>query len=177
MNLITYTALFRELARRHKSIGASPENGRFMRIFISADPIQKQIDTVEYYDSLRNRLKAKAGQAFFVLENYQTDYADNEGDYYARELKGAFFVLMLVAKDDHNARDVAVAACEQIGEQLLAAAIAQLRDEHQVHTSLNDAWAEHIGPIGDGHVGVRVNLSWKEPATAALTYNPDHFTS
>ena len=177
MNLTTYTALFRDLARRHKAIAATPENERFLRIFISADPIQKQIDTVGFYDALRSRLKAKEGQPFFVLENYQTEYGDNQGDYYTRELRGAFFILQLVKPGDYNARDVAVAHCEEVGEQLLAAAIEQLRDEHQVHTSLNDAWSEHIGPIGDGHVGVRINLSWREPATQELTFNPDHFTA
>ena len=176
MNLTTYTDLFRELARRHKAIQATPDNERFLRIFISADPVQKQIDTVGFYDALRSRLKAKEGQAFFVLENYQTDYGDNEGDYYSRQLHGAFFVLQLVKPGDYNARDVAVAHCEQIGEQLLAAAIEQLREQHQVRISLNDAWSEHIGPIGDGHVGVRLNLSWREPATQELSYNPDHFT-
>jgi len=177
MNLTTYTDLFRELARRHKAIQATPDNARFLRIFISADPVQKQIDTVEFYDVLRSRLKAKEGQPLLVVQNYQVDYADNQGDYYSRQLHGAFLVLELARVGDPDARDVAVAHCEAIGEQVLAAAIEQLRDEHQVYVSLNDCWADHIGPIGDGHVGVRMNLSWKEGASEELSYNPDHFTA
>lgn len=175
MHLPAYTALFRDLAQRHKLIAATPENGRFMRILISADPIQKQIDTTEFYTSLRTRLKAPAGQAVFVLENYQVDYTDNEGDYFARHVQGAFFVLQKVALSDYDARDAAIGACELVAEQVLAAAVVQLRTQHRVRVSLGDAWAEHIGPIGDGHVGVRVNLAWHEPATQELTFNPDNF--
>jgi hypothetical protein len=177
MHLDTYTDLFRELARRHKAIAASPTNGRFMRIFISADPVQKQIDTVEFYTSLRSKLKAPIGQPVLVVQNYQVDYGDNQGDYFSRQLHGAFLVLQQVKLDDPDARDVAVANCELIGEQVLAAALQQLRDQYEVFVSLNDCWSEHIGPIGDGHVGVRVNLSWKEGASEELTYNPDLFTA
>jgi hypothetical protein len=58
MRLNTYNQLLSELARRHKAIAAAPENGRFMRIFISADPVQKQLDLMEFYRSLRSKLKA-----------------------------------------------------------------------------------------------------------------------
>jgi hypothetical protein len=176
MHLLAYTDLFRSLARRHKAIAATPANGRFMRIFISADPIQKQIDLSEWYNALRTKLQAPIGQAYFVLENYQVDYDDNGGDYFSRKVAGAFLVLRKVKTDDYDARDVAVDACERIAEQLLAAAVPLLREQQRVDISVGDAWAEHVGPLADGFVGVRLNLSWQEPATEELTYTPDAFT-
>jgi hypothetical protein len=177
MHLLAYTSLFRELARRHVDIAATPENGRFVRIFISADPVQKQMDLSEFFSFLSDRMRLKPGEACLICENYQVDYDDNNGDYYSRKCDGAFLVLRQVEPDNHNARDAAVDACERIAEEVLAAAIEQLREVHHAYVSVGDAWAEHIGPIGDGHVGVRLNLAWKEPATSALTFNPTKFSN
>ena len=175
MHLLTYTDLFRRLAATHKAIRATPDNGRFLRILLSADPIQKQIDLSEFYNMLRSGLDAPAGQPFLVLENYQVDYDDNGGDYLSRKLAGAFFVLQLVALDDYAARDAAITSCEQVAEQVLAAAVDRLRALPSTYVTVGEAFSEHIGPIGDGHVGVRVNFSWSEGATPELTYNPDFF--
>lgn len=175
MHLLTYTALFSELARRHVAIQASPENGRFMRLLISFDPVQKQLDLSEFYGKLRSGLKAKAGQPFLVVENYQADYDDNHGDYFSRKLNAAFLVLQYCQLDDYAARDAAIDQCERIAEQVFAAALERLRDDYQVYVSVGDAWTEHIGPIADGHVGVRLSFSWKENATENLTYDPSNF--
>ncbi len=175
MNLTAYTALFRDLATRHVAIRQTPANSRFLRILISSDPVQKQLDLSEFYGALRSRLKAPLGQPFLVLENYQVDYADNDGDYFSREHQGAYLVLQKVKMDDYDGRDVAIAACEEVAEELLAAVVHQLRQQYQARVSVRDAFAEHVGPIADGHVGVRVNFSWAESATEELTYNPAKF--
>lgn len=177
MHLLTYNALFKGLAQRHNAIQATATNNRFVRIFLSEDPVQKQVDITEFYDVLRNKLQAKVGQPFFVLQNYQVDYGDNDGDYFNRKVQGAYYVLQKVKVGDHDGRDAAVDACERIAEQILAAAVHALRAEHQVGISVGDAWAEHIGPIAVDHVGVRINLAWTDPATQELTYNPDFFTT
>ena len=178
MRLDTYNQLLSELARRHKAIAATPQNGRFLRIFISADPVQKQIDLMEFQNSLRSLLQAPAGQPFLLAENYQVDYGDNQGDYFSREFRGAYLVLQRVAdKNNYPARDAAVAHCETIAEQLLGALVAQLRDEHQADISVRDAWLEHIGPLSDLSVGVRLNFTWREPAAEGLVYDEDHFTA
>lgn len=175
MRLDTYHALLADLARRHKAIAATPQNGRFLRIFISADLVQKQLDIMNFSASLRSRLKAPEGQPFLVAENYQVDYGDNQGDYLSRELRGAYLVLQRAGKDDYAAREAAVANCETIAEQLLALLVQQLRDEHHVEMSVGDAWLEHVGPLEDTSLGVRLNFSWKEPATQDLTFNADLF--
>ncbi len=177
MRLDTYNQLLGNLARRHKKIAATAQNGRFMRIFISTDPVQKQLDLMDFYKSLRSALKAPVGQPFLIAENYQVDYGDNQGDYFSREFRAAYLVLERVDVDNYAARDAAVAHCETIAEQLLGALVAQLRAEHAADISVRDAWLEHIGPLSDKSVGVRLNFTWREPAAEDLVYNKDHFTA
>lgn len=177
MRLDTYHNLLSELARRHKAIQATPENGRFSRIFISADPVQKQIDLLNFQNGMRSGLKAPPGQPYLVAENYQVDYADNDGDYFSRELRGAYLVLQRADTQNYPARDAAVAHCETVAEQLLAALVEQLREQHAARISVRDAWLEHIGPLTDTSVGVRLNFSWSEPATDELVYDDTLFTT
>lgn len=175
MRLNTYNDLLKDWARRHKAIAATPKNGRFLRIFISADPVQKQLDLMEWYRSLRSKLDAKEGQPYLVAQNYQVDYGDNNGDYLSRDLTGAFLVLQRAPKDDYDARDKAVATCEEIAEQVFAGLALQLRTEHRCYLTEGETWLEHIGPLDELSVGVRLNFSFRDGATEELTYNPDLF--
>ena len=175
MRLDTYNLLLSELARRHKAIAHTPKNVRFLRIFISADPVQKQLDLMEFYRSLRSKLKAPEGQPFMVAQNYQVDYGDNDGDYFDREFQAAYLVLQRVKIDDFEARDQAVANCEAIAEQLLAAVVYELRENHSADISVRDAWLEHVGPLEDNSIGVRMNFTWKEGASEELTYDDTLF--
>jgi hypothetical protein len=177
MRLDTYHHLLSELGRRHKAIAATPENGRFSRIFISADPVQKQIDLIGFQNGTRSGLKAPQGQPYLVAENYQLDYGDNAGDYLSREFRGAYLVLQRADAQNYPARDAAVANCERIAEQLLAALVEQLREEHAADISVRDAWLEHIGPLADTSVGARMNFTWSESATKDLVYDEAHFTA
>jgi hypothetical protein len=178
MRITTYHELLSDLARRHKAIAATSQNGRFLQIFISADPVQKQVDIMQFQNAQRSELKAPFGQPYLVAENYQVDYGDNEGDYLSREFRGAYLVLMRADRNDYAARDRAVAACEEIAEQLLAALVEELRgDEHRAYINVREAWLEHIGPLADSSVGVRMGFTWREPANDELVYNPDHFTA
>jgi hypothetical protein len=178
MRLTTYHDLLRELARRHKGIAATPQNGRFLQIFISADPVQKQVDIMQFQNAQRSELKALPGQAYLVAENYQVDYGDNEGDYLSREFRGAYLVLQRADRNNYAARDKAISDCEDIAEQLLAALVEQLRgEEHQAYITVREAWLEHIGPLADSSVGVRMGFAWRESGNEELVYNPDLFTA
>jgi hypothetical protein len=175
MRLQAYTDLFKDLAARSRAIQYTPANERFMRLTVSADPIARQLDLSDFQTKLRSKLKALKGQPFLVLQNYQLDYGDNGGGHFTREPHGAFYVLQASAVGDAEARDAAIDACEGVAEELLAAAIHRLHATYRVRVSLNDCFAEHIGPIGDHYVGVRMNFSWKEAATPDLTYDPTKF--
>lgn len=175
MRLNIYNELLSERARRHKAIAHTPQNGRFMRIFISADPVQKQLDLMEFQRSLRSKLKAPEGQPFLVAQNYQVDYGDNNGDYLSRELQGAYMVLQRAKVDDYESRDQAVANCELIAEQVLAALVYDLREQHEAYLTVADAWLEHVGPLEDTSIGVRMNFLFRDPATEELTYDDTLF--
>lgn len=176
MRLLAYTQLFKAAAAAHVAIQCTPENNRFILVQISADPIVKQLDLTQFYDYLKNKLKAPVGQAFFVLQNYDLDYEDNDGDNLRRVPQGAFYVLMRVKPGDVAARLAAVDACEEIAEEILAYVVHYHQENYQVRMSVRDAFAEHIGPIGDSQVGVRMNFRWSESATLDLTYKPAKFS-
>jgi hypothetical protein len=176
MRLTAYTQLFRAAAAAHVSIQYTPENGRFLRVLIASDPIAKQLDLANFYEALRSKLKAKPGQAFLVLQNYDLDYDDNGGEHLSRLPQGAFYVLQQVAGGDYDARDAAIDACEEIAEDLLAYVVHHHRQNYKIRMSVRDAFAEHVGPIGTNHYGVRMNFRWSETATQDLTYNPAKFS-
>lgn len=176
MRLQAYTDLFQDLAARNLAIQYTAANQRFMRITVSADPIARQLDLTDFYTKLKSKLKALKGQPFLVLQNYQLDYGDNGGDHFTRAPHGAYYVLQAITPGNAEERDAAIDACEGVAEDLLAAAIHQLRAAYRVRISLNDCFAEHIGPIGDFYVGVRMNFSWNETATRELTYDPTKFS-
>ncbi|SHL25951.1 hypothetical protein [Hymenobacter psychrotolerans] len=169
-----YTNMGRELARRHVAIQHSPEQCRFLRILISSDPIQKQLDLNEFYTSLRNKLDLREGKAALILENYQADYGDNDGDFYAKYHHSSFLVLKLTEAGDFDGRDAVIDECEEIGEDLMGAIIAQLR-EAGLQISPDDVLQEAVGPIAQVMVGCRFNYVFRSAATQALTYKPSKF--
>ncbi|WP_210519889.1 hypothetical protein [Hymenobacter terricola] len=179
MRHLEYTQLFRDLATRHVDIRHGQDGGtRFLRILLSSDPIQRQLDLSEFQNGLKNRIKLAGGLACLVLENYEADYTDNDGDYYARIHRGAFLVLKLTKTDDFDGRDQAIDDCERIGEDLLGAFIRALRGrEVPLRITANDIMGECVGPVGDNFYGCRYSFTYASPATEDLTFNPDKFTS
>jgi len=169
-----YTVMCRQLAQRHKEIQHSPEQCRFVRILISSDPIQKQLDLSEFYTSLRTKLDMREGMAAMVLENYQADYSDNDGDFYAKFHHSAFLVLKRIDVNDYDGRDDALDDCERIGEELMGALIERLQSAG-LHITPDDVMQEAIGPIGDVLVGARFHYVFRSTATQALTYQPTKF--
>lgn len=178
MRHLEYTTLFRELATRHRDIQHRADQVRFVRLILSSDPIQKVMDFQEFYDGLRNKINLKSGQACLVLENYQADYTDNEGDFFGKVHHAAFLVLKLVPTGDYDRRDQVIDECEGIGEELLGAAIARLRAmERPIRISPGDILQEAVGPIGDHFYGARFNFSFRSAATGELTYDATKFLS
>ncbi|WP_310391569.1 hypothetical protein [Hymenobacter sp.] len=178
MRHLAYTALFRDLATRHVDIRHAQDDGgtRFLRILISSDPIQRQLDLSEFHGSLRNRLKLAGGQACLVLENYEVDYLDSDGDYIGRVHRGAFLVLKLTKADDYDGRDRAVDDCERIGEEVMGAAIAHLRGLG-LRITPADVLGECVGPVGDHFYGCRFSFTYMSHATVDMTFNPEKFST
>ena len=178
MRHLEYTTLFRDLATRHLGIRHGPTRLRFVRMLISSDPVQKMLDYQEFTDGLRTSLNLTDGSACLILENYQSDYSDNEGDFFGKQHHGAFLVLKLVPPGGYDRRDEVIDECEAIGEELMAAAIEQLRARQPVvRITPADVMQEAIGPVGDNFYGVRFNFSFRSSATEELTYDPTKFSS
>jgi hypothetical protein len=178
MRHLEYTTLFRDLATRHLGIQHRPDQLRFVRMLISSDPVQKLLDYQEFTDGLRTALDLRNGQACLILENYQSDYSDNDGDFFGKEHHGAFLVLKPVGEGAYDRRDEVIDECEAIGEELMGAAIARLRaGTPGARISPADVMQEAIGPVGDGFYGVRFNFTFRSPATEELTYDPTKFLS
>ena len=176
MRHLEYTTLFRDLARRHRLIQHRPDQVRFVRLILSADPVQKVMDFQEFYDGLKNKINLTGGQACLVLENYQADYTDNEGDFFGKVHHAAFLVLQSVPLGDYDRRDQVIDACEAMGEELMGAAIALLRArERPIRISPGDVLQEAVGPVGDHFYGARFNFSFRSAATGELTYDPTKF--
>lgn len=176
MRHLEYTTLFRELARRHLAIQHRADQVRFVRLILSADPVQKVMDFQEFYDGLKHKIKLTGGQACLVLENYQADYTDNDGDFFGKVHHAAFLVLQLVPGGDYDRRDEVIDACEAIGEELMGAAIVLLRArERSIRISPGDVLQEAVGPISDHFYGARFNFSFRSAATGELTYDPTKF--
>ncbi|WP_201980339.1 hypothetical protein [Hymenobacter rubidus] len=178
MRHLEYTTLFRTLAERHLQVQHRPDQVRFVRLILSSDPLQKVMDFEEFYGGLKHKIDLRDGSACLVLENYQADYSDNDGDFTGKEHHGAFLILRPVKAGDYDQRDAVIDACEAIGEDIMAAAIAQLRArERPVRISPGDVLAEAVGPVGSHFYGARFNFSFRSPATPELCYDPTKFSS
>jgi hypothetical protein len=177
MRHTAYTELFRDLAKRHVDIRHEQGGGtRFVRIIISSDPVQRQLDLSEFQAGLKNRIKLTGGQACLVLENYETDFIDRDGDYTGRVQRGAFLVLKLTKQNDYDDRDEAIEACETICEEIMGAVIQHIRGLGNRITTA-DLLGEAVGPVGDNFYGCRFSFSFMSHATEDLFFKPEKFTA
>lgn len=175
MRLKEYTALFRELARRHVAIQHSPTECRFLRVTLSTDPIARRLDLEELYNSLRTKLKAGY---FLVLQTYETDYEDNVSDNLKKEFHGAIMVMGKVKTGDFDQLEEVLDRTEEIGEELMGTVLHTFRTDFtppMKFMTAKDITAEKIGPVGDNHYGTRFNFSFQETANAALKHKPDKY--
>ncbi|GAB3233015.1 hypothetical protein GCM10027346_20660 [Hymenobacter seoulensis] len=169
-----YTSMCRLLASTHKDIQHSADQCRFLRILISTDPVQKQLDLSEFYSSLRTRLDLPGDRAAMVVENYQADYDDNKGDAYHKFHHSSFMILKKVEVGDFDGRDAAIDETERIGEELIATLIEQL-NEAGMYITPAEVMQEAVGPINQILVGCRFNYVFRSSARRALTHNPDNY--
>ena len=171
-----YAALFKGLAERHVRIRHRDDSPRFARIIVSVDPMQRVMDLAELQTTLLGRfLQPGAGEQVLVLESMQTQFADNNGDNYTRQCRGAFFLLeqKTGTVDAWEILD----RTEQTGEEILAAARQQYADQVKVRWPIGAILSDAVGPLHDGTwYGTRFDFDIISPANAALAYNPAAFS-
>ncbi|MFC7669275.1 hypothetical protein ACFQT0_19400 [Hymenobacter humi] len=118
--------------------------------------------------------KPNAGEQVLVLESLQTQFADNNGDNYTRQCRGAFFLLEQKAAgvDAWEILD----RTELSGEEMMAAARHEYENNLKIRWPIGSILADAVGPLHDGTwYGTRFDFEIIAPANAGLKYNPAAF--
>ncbi len=177
LNNSAYTDLLRDLATRHKEILHTAQKRAFTKVYLSADPVAKQVSLVNFY----GKLKESFGPApFLVAMSYDALHEDCGDGKILAHRRGGFLVLEKAVNTD-AARDAALDRSERLGYELMAAVAEFFRGPAGRRAgrllNLGSLAVDSIGPVGDGFVGTRFEFDFTENAVQALTYNPDAFTA
>jgi hypothetical protein len=173
MRHLQYTELFRELARRHKEIQHTNAACHFLRIHLSGDFVQAQLDLREFYASLRSKIKSGV---VMVLQSYDASYGENLDDYQRKFYTAGLIILDKVANADMDKLDEVYDRTERIGEEVMAAAMLQISAAGTGYRLYaKDITAEKVGPLGDQFHGTRFDFRFTGPAGSGLVFNPDKF--
>jgi hypothetical protein len=173
---LDYTDLFKALAQRHKQILHTEQACHFVKVILSADPIQKQVQMSGFYDKLK--LKIKPGPCLLLI-SYEADYEDAGDEKTLTHRHGSFMILEKAKLTDEH-RDEVLDRAEHIAHEIMGAVLKAFRSPEARRQGRmldrNNMALDSIGPVGDNYYGCRFDFMFTQPATAALAYNPDAFT-
>jgi len=172
---LTYSDLVRDLATRHKEILHTPAKPRYLKITVSADPMQKLARLASFYEKARSL----PGDAFFVvLLSYDTLHEDTGSDQVLAHRRGGFMVMHKAANTDEG-RDQVLSDTERIGYELMAGVCDFFRGPagRRAGRMLQRTGlaAEAVGALGDNFYGTRFEFDFTESATKLLTYDATKF--
>jgi len=179
LNQTTYSDLVRDLSIRHKEIQHQPgvpKGTRYLKVTVSADPMQKIAGLASFYNKAKASLP---GEAYFVVQlSYDTLHEDTGSDQVLAHRRGGFMV-MHKAKDSDEGRDEVLTNTERIGYELMAGVSAFFRDPagRRAGRMLQRTGlvAEAVGPMGDSFYGTRFEFDFTESATKLFTYDATKF--
>ncbi|MCA8830189.1 hypothetical protein [Hymenobacter pini] len=173
---LEYTALFEEAASRHKEIGHRPTECHFVKLVLSADPVQKAISWTPFFTKLKNTLKPGPS---LVCISYEGDYEDSGDDKTLTHRHGSFIILehAKVGNDAH--RDQVLERTERIAHEVMAFVLKAFRSPEARRQGRfidrSNMQLDFIGPVADNHYGAQFTFKFTQPATKALAFNPDAF--
>lgn len=172
----TYSDLVRDLATRHKEILHTPARKRYLKVTVSADPMQKIAGLATFYQNAKSTLP---GEAYFVVQlSYDTLHEDTGSDQVLAHRRGGFMV-MHKARNTDESRDEVLSDTERIGYELMAGVSAFFRDPagRRAGRMLQRTGlvAEAVGPMGDSFYGTRFEFDFTESATKLFTYDASKF--
>ena len=177
LNQTTYSDLIRDLATRHVEIQHSPTARRYLKLVVSADPLQKRVSLANFYTKLKGSFPA--GAPFVLQLTYDTLHEDTGADQVLAHRRGGFMVLQK-SRNTEESRDEILALTERIGYELMAAVCDFFRGPAGRRAGRvlqrSSIAAEAIGPIADDFYGTQFEFDFTESATVALTYDPTRFT-
>lgn len=170
-----YTHFFRRLAEQHVAIRHSEHECRFVRMILSSDPLQRMLDSREFFDDLRSQL---AEGYVLVLESYEADYTDNAGDQRKKEYHGAFYILHHVEPGDFDGLEAVLDATEEVGEDIMGTTVELINKDATLprkHITVNGITSERIGPVGETFHGTKFSFFFTQGANPALRHKKEKY--
>lgn len=176
-NHSSYVAAFRNLAMKHRQIGhlrEGKEDNHFVRVNLSAHPLLAKEDIQEFFRKINNQLKFPA----LVLNTYTAGYSGEENyDSKRKQIRGEFFILDKVKKDDFDDQERVLDKTEAIGEEILAWLSEHYENfPQQGLIKWNEGQTESISNLNMGTVaGTKFYFTIDVPHQAKLNYNEGAF--
>ncbi|MDF7810514.1 hypothetical protein [Hymenobacter sp. YC55] len=175
---LAYTALLKEAATRHKEIKHSDKECHFVKLVLSADPVQKATYWTSFFSALKTKLKPGIT---LVAISYEADYEDTGDDKTLTHRHGSFIILEKVKAGDDEHRDEVLERTERIAHEVMGFVLLAFRSPEARRQgrfiNRSDMALDAIGPVADNHYGNQFAFKFTQPATKALAFNADAFTS
>lgn len=173
---LEYTALFREAATRHKEIGHTEKECHFVKLVLSADPVQKAAYWTSFFTKLKSTLKPGIS---LICISYEADYEDAGDDKTLTHRHGSFIILEKAKAGDDQHRDEVLERTERIAHDVMGFVLQAFRSPEARRQGRmlkrSDLMLDSIGPVADNHYGSQFGFKFTQPATAALAFNRDAF--
>lgn len=172
-----YTALFRELATRHKEIRhREGQETHFVKVILSSDMVQKQVSLIDFYAKLKEKIKPGLT---LLLISYAADYEDVGDEKVLSHRHGSFIILEKARVGDNEDRDRVLDHTEAVGFEIMAAFAQQFRGTQAKRDGRmfdrSHLATDSVGPVCDNHHGTRFDFMFTQPATKALTFDASKF--
>ena len=175
---LEYTALLKEAATRHKEIRHSEQECHFVKLVLSADPVQKATYWTSFFTKLKNTLKP--GIALIAV-SYESDYEDTGDDKTLSHRHGSFIILEKVKAGNDADRDEVLDRTERIAHEVMGFVLQAFRSPEARRQgrfiNRSNMALDAIGPVAENHYGNQFTFLFTQPATKALAFNPDAFTA
>jgi|GEM_PF-4057035 len=172
---LEYTALFREAATRHKEIQHSDQNCHFIKLVLSADPVQKQVLWNSFFAALKTKIRPGIT---LICTSYEADYEDSGDDKTLTHRHGSFIILEK-ARDQDEHRDQVLERTERIAHEVMGFVLNAFRSPEARRQgriiNRSNLMLDAIGPVADNHYGNQFTFRFTQPATAALAFKPEAF--
>lgn len=173
---LAYTALFREAAERHKEIRHTDKECHFVKLVLSADPVQKAARWTSFFAKLKNTIKPGV---CLVCISYEADYEDNGDERMLTHRHGSFIILDKAKPNDDADLDEVLERTERIAHEVIGFVLQAFRSPQArregrlIHRP--DMLLDAIGPVADNHYGAQFSFKFTQPAMKALAFNPNAF--
>ncbi|MBC6988574.1 hypothetical protein [Hymenobacter sp. BT491] len=173
---LEYTALFKEAATRHKEIRHTEKDCHFVKLVLSADPVQKAVGWSGFFNKLKTSLKPGLT---LIAVSYEADYEDAGDERTLTHRHGSFIILEKVKRSNDEDRDEVLDRTERVAHDVMGFVLKAFRSPEARRQGRmidrSNMLLDSIGPVADNHYGSQFSFKFTQPATQALAFNSDAF--